>query len=75
MKKKKLKQQKDISFYTKQINYLEAFISNEDNEQIVIEMDLNNQLQKVKNVFNVVSSNHYFDSLIGTIGADPLYRK
>ena len=71
----KLKQQKDISFYTKQINYLEAFISNEDNEQIVIEMDLNNQLQKVKNVFNVVSSNHYFDSLIGTIGADPLYRK
>lgn len=70
-----LKQQKDINFYTNQIGYLERFISNDENSLLVAEMDLNTRLQNVKNMLATASSPDYIDSLVGTIGADPLYRK
>lgn len=71
----KLKQQKDIQFYNSQINYLESFISNDSNVLIVAELDLNNRLQKVKTLLEAASSDQYLESLVGTIGADPLCRK
>jgi len=70
-----LKQLKDINFYTDQISYLERFISNAENNLLVAEMDLETRLQNVKNMLEVASSPDYIDSLVGTIGADPLYRK
>ncbi|HSD08424.1 hypothetical protein [Flavobacterium sp.] len=70
-----LKQQKDIAFYTNQISYLENFISNAENKVLVAEMDLNTRLQNVKNMLATASSPKYIDSLVGTIGADPLYKK
>jgi len=71
----KLKQQKDLVFYASQIGYLETFVSNEDNQSLVVEMDLNKQLQNVKNMYQEASSEDYLNSLIGTIGSDPLFRK
>jgi hypothetical protein len=71
----KLKQQKDIKFYTNQISYLEQFLSNAENKFLVNEMDLNKRLQKVKNMLEDASSADYINSLVGTIGADPLFRK
>ena len=70
-----LKQQKDINFYSNQISYLERFISNVENNLLVAEMDLDSRLQNVKNMLATASSPDYIDSLVGTIGADPLYRK
>ena len=70
-----LKQQKDINFYSNQISYLERFISNVENNLLVAEMDLDTRLQNVKNMLATASSPDYIDSLVGTIGADPLYRK
>jgi len=71
----KLKQQKDINFYASQISYLERFISNEDNKLIVVEMDLNKRLQNVKDLHQEASTEAYLNGLVGTIGADPLFRK
>ncbi|WP_185967758.1 hypothetical protein [Formosa sediminum] len=71
----KLKQQKDIAFYTKQINYLETFMSNPSNKQLVAEMDLDHRLQSVKDLYNKANTAEYLESLVGTIGADPLYYK
>ena len=71
----KLKQQKDIRFYEGQISYLENFISNATNELIVTEMDIVNRLKKVKAAYAEVTSDTYVESLIGTIGADPLFVK
>ncbi|MBP7470720.1 MAG: hypothetical protein KA782_06490, partial [Flavobacterium sp.] len=70
-----LKQQKDIYFYTNQISYLERFISNAENKSLVAEMDLETRLQNVKKMLATAGSPEYIDSLVGTIGADPLYRK
>lgn len=71
----KLKQQKDIQFYAKQIDYLERFISRINNQLLVLELDLNTQLKNVKNSLKEVSSDSYLKSIVGTIGSDPLYRK
>ncbi|NMH87057.1 hypothetical protein [Flavivirga algicola] len=70
-----LKQQKDIRFYDSQITYLEAFISNPNNNVLVAEMKIKDRLESVKQLYNRVKSDSYLNSLIGTIGADPLYRK
>lgn len=70
-----LKQQKDLHFYTKQVKYLESFIANSNNQLLVAEMDLKDRLQKVENSLKEVSSDDYLEHLVGTIGADPLYRK
>ncbi|WP_372745920.1 hypothetical protein [Lutibacter sp.] len=71
----KLKQAKDIAFYKKQINYLEEFASHKNNESLVAELNILEQLEKVKSLFNEASSSSYLESLVGTIGADPLFRK
>lgn len=68
-----LKQQKDLQFYTKQIKYLEDFINNPSNVNIMSEMNIEDRLIKVKSRFEDASSENYLESLIGTIGADPLY--
>ncbi|WP_298366657.1 hypothetical protein [uncultured Lutibacter sp.] len=71
----KLKQQKDVNFYIKQINYLETFISNPKNDLIVEELNLVEKLENVKNMYSKANSNEYLKSLEGTIGTDPLFRK
>ena len=70
-----LKQQKDIRFYDAQIVYLEAFIANPNNTSLVAEMTIEKRLNNVKNIYNDVKSEAYLNRLVGTIGADPLYRK
>ena len=70
-----LKQQKDLKFYEKQIDYLENFINNPSNADLVSEMDVEDRLSKVKANYKEASSKEYLNSLIGTIGSDPLYIK
>jgi len=70
-----LKQQKDVAFYTKQIAYLEEFVSIPTNESLVADMGINDKLENVKNMLAQAKSDDYVESLVGTIGADPLFRK
>jgi len=70
-----LKQQKDLAFYQKQIEYLKIFISNTNNEKLVTEMNIKNRLDRLKQQLKTVESKNYLETLIGTIGLDPLYRK
>jgi len=70
-----LKQSKDIAFYTSQVEYLEEFMANPENDILVAEMNIAERLQKAKNVLKVVESKQYLIDLVGTIGADPLFKK
>lgn len=70
-----LKQQKDIRFYDSQISYLESFIANPNNVRLVAEMTIEERLESVKQLYNEAKSETYLNSLLGTIGADPLFRK
>jgi hypothetical protein len=70
-----LKQQKDIRFYDSQLAYLEAFIANPNNDILIEEMNIKERLKSVKKSYDHVKSPKYLKELVGTIGADPLYRK
>ena len=71
----KLKQEKDKEFLTKQITYLELFASKPQNAEIVSEMKINDKLSHARTELEKVSSEAYLKDMVGTIGADPLYRK
>ena len=64
-----------MAFYESQITYLENFISDANNEEIVKEMNIKARLENVKASYKKVSTKEYLTSLIGTIGADPLFKK
>lgn len=70
-----LKQEKDLSFYAAQIDYLEEFMKNPNNDILVSEMDIEDRLHAAKEHYSHVKSEGYLKELEGTIGADPLYRK
>lgn len=71
----KLKQDKDVAFYTLQIKYLKDFIEHKDNQVLVAEMNLVEKLSYAESILEKVSSPEYLNELIGTIGVDPLYKK
>lgn len=71
----KLKQLKDVKFYESQISYLEDFINDTNNKDLIIQMNIEDRLAFVKTQYNKVKSSAYLNELIGTIGADPLFRK
>ncbi|PCH67316.1 MAG: hypothetical protein COC06_11440 [Bacteroidales bacterium] len=70
----KNKQQIDINFYKKQITYLESFMANKINAEWNDELSLEERLSKAKKELENVKSEEYVQSLVGTIGADPLFR-
>ncbi len=71
----KIKQDKDVAFYTNQIAYLKDFISNPDNAELVYQMKIEDRLSNAESILKHVSSDNYLKELEGTIGADPLFRK
>jgi hypothetical protein len=70
-----LKQEKDIKFYASQKEYLEDFITDSNNAKLVAEMDIKPRLEKVNALYAEAKSEGYIETLVGTIGADPLCRK
>lgn len=70
----KLKQQKDIEFYTNRVNYLNDFINNPENGVLIEDMNINERLAKAQSSLKNVQSDKYINELIGTIGLDPLFR-
>jgi len=70
-----LKQEKDIAFYNRQVEYLKTFMQKKENEIIVRDLNVEERLQKAIETLKTVESKQYLKDLVGTIGADPLFRK
>ena len=70
----KNKQQIDINFYEKQIAYLESFMANKVNAEWNDELSLEERFWNAKKDLEKVKSEAYLKSLVGTIGADPLFK-
>ncbi|MBN1949979.1 MAG: hypothetical protein JW801_02195 [Bacteroidales bacterium] len=70
----KLKQEKDIRFHKKQISYLERFMAVPENKEIIGELALHGRLNKALELLKQAESKAYLEGLVGTIGADPLFR-
>ena len=70
-----LKQKKDIAYYGSQIEYLESFMKNPNNDILVDDMQINARLNATKELYDAVKSKDYLTKLVGTIGVDPLFKK
>jgi len=71
----KRKQQIDIEFYEKQIAYIESFMAEKLNSEWSEDLSLEDRYEKAKKDLEKVKSEEYLQSLVGTIGADPLCRR
>ena len=71
----KRKQKIDIKYYTNQIEYLNQFIADKNNSDWNESMSLKDRVSQAKLNLEHVKSETYLKSLIGTIGADPLFKK
>lgn len=70
-----LKQKKDMMRLQKHIDYLQKFINTPVSKPIVEENKLDEKLQHAQNELERVKSKAYLTDLVGTIGADPLFKK
>ena len=71
----KLKQKKDIAFLKKQISYLEDFKTSPNNKLLVEKMKISERIEKATQQLNYAESEKYLSDMVGTIGADPLFKK
>lgn len=71
----KLKQNKDIEFHKSQLDYLKNFKKEPNNAVLIEKMEIEQQLAKAKEMLTYVKSKQYLKDLVGTIGADPLFKK
>ncbi len=67
-----IKQERDIAFWTKNIEYLEAFMAKKNFREASLRLNVPSKLETAKANFKKVSSRKYLKELEGTIGADPL---
>ena len=70
----KLKQRKDSDLLKKQIGYLKNFINDKGNQRLTEEMNLNQRLSNAEDRIKHIESEHYFNNLVGTIGADEIFK-
>ncbi|MGL4854129.1 MAG: hypothetical protein ACRC37_02630, partial [Lentisphaeria bacterium] len=68
------KQNRDVTRLTSQIQYLANYVNDPKNSTNVAKLGLNEKLTQITNELEVVKSDKYLTSLVGTIGADPLFR-
>ena len=70
-----LKQQQDTKLLKNQIKYLNDFMNQPSNKELVEEMQIKSRIEKVIKNLTHLESEKYLQELVGTIGADPLFRK
>lgn len=70
-----LKQKKDAELLKKQIKYYEEFINNPVNKLLTSDKRMEERMNKAKEMLVKIESPAYVESLVGTIGLDPLFVK
>lgn len=68
------KQEKDVELFEKYIEYLTNFINTPINTLVVKERRIKDKLKNAQTKLEIIRSEKYRNSLIGTIGLDPLYK-
>jgi phosphoenolpyruvate carboxykinase (diphosphate) len=71
----KVKQQRDIDFWTKTIAYIENAMNLRNMKEALVKLDLPSKLEEAKAHLAYVQSPAFIDLLVGTIGADPISPK
>lgn len=59
----------------RQLDYITAFRGKPENANCINDLRIDYKIAKLKERLRYLSSDEYRQTLVGTIGADPLYRK
>ncbi len=65
------KQARDIAQLTRQIGYLDSFLSRASHQDVAVGLDIAGRLAQARQQLSVVSAPAYIDTLRGTMGAEP----
>lgn len=68
------KQQIDIAQAQKQLDYIENFKSRPENQYYLNDLRIDYKIAKLRERIAYYQTDEYLHSLVGTIGADPLYK-
>lgn len=69
-----IKQQRDMQLAQRQLDYITAFRNRPENANCINDMRIDYKIAKLKERLRYLASDEYLNSLVGTIGADPLFR-
>ena len=67
-----LKQQRDVNLWQRHVDYLSTRLQDNSHSSRIADMNLQQQLEKAKKKLNELKNSEYLESLVGTLGADPL---
>ncbi len=67
-----IKQQRELALWQRHVGYLEAFLRDNSHQAVVGELKLAERLQRAQRKLQELSGPAYLESLVGTLGADPL---
>lgn len=70
-----LKQQKDLAFAKQQLEYITDFKNRPENATSINDLRIDYKIAKLTERIRFIESDAYVQSLVGTIGADPLFKK
>ena len=66
------KQERDIALWTRHVQYLEAFTRQPNQSDVATQLHIPARLSAAQKELARVSSPAYLESLVGTLGADPM---
>lgn len=69
-----LKQQNDLAFSQKQLDYVKSFQKAPDNVSLLDELNIADKVNELEKRIDYIKSDKYLNDLVGTIGSDPLYK-
>lgn len=67
------KQSVDINLWTRNIKYLEEFMNRPGYDKVITRLGIAKRLEDAKKELERVSKGEYVQSLVGTLGADPIH--
>jgi hypothetical protein len=67
------KQKKEVALHERQIKYLESFLCRPGYDSEARRLDISGRLEEARKRLSYVQTDAYVESLVGTIGADPIH--
>jgi len=67
------KQTREIGFWKKNVDYLESFMRRPGYDNEAKRLNIEEKLEQAKAELKYVASDEYVQSLVGTLGADPIH--
>jgi hypothetical protein len=67
-----IKQQRDVNLWQRHLDYMDNLLQDSKHSSRIADMDIQKRRQRAMQKLNKLKTADYLQSLVGTLGADPL---